>query len=154
MSWTHEWSGACALLLSVRARNPALLASPQRARLLQGRLARAVARHDLPIVAWLILPDAWHVVGACRSGVDWPRQIGRIKQAFARSRGGVPGAWQLETRVRPLRPDDAVRVLATLRDLPVRRGLVDDPADWPWASRRGRAGTVARQPSRTGVSAR
>ncbi len=141
--WTDAWNRAAALALTTWPRQPRLLACPHQARRLEQCLAELVEREALPLLGYVILPDAFHLVGARDGRTRWPHALGRVKQMYSRRARGAGPAWRDSVRVRPLGADEIPRILDALHDLPVRAGACGRPEEWPWSS--------ARQASRTGV---
>ncbi len=113
------------------------------------RVVRAVRlRHPFGLTAWVALPDHLHAVltlpeGDAALAMRW----GLVKSAFAEALAGAAplgrglslqatrDLWERRFRERPLRGNDALRrhVDAVHFD-PVRHGLVDRAADWPFSS--------------------
>lgn len=114
------------------------------------RLRQAVrltrAEQPFQIAAWVVLPDHLHTIWTLPAGDDdatgrWRRIKARfstsLRQAIGRSRWGCPmrGVWQRgfwQHRI-----GDAADLALHMRSCqmdPVRHGLVDDPAAWPYSS--------------------
>jgi REP element-mobilizing transposase RayT len=84
---------------------------------------------------WLLMPDHWH--GIVRISGDEPlgrtvaRFKGRITTAVAQQTGYA--LWQSGFHDHALRSDERLPdVAAYVLDNPVRAGLVEHSADWPW----------------------
>jgi REP element-mobilizing transposase RayT len=136
--WTRAWTKGIALALSATMRTP-ILADPKVARLLRDCLEDVVGREDLPLLAWCLVPDGLHVIGAQPSPVPWTLAIGRVKQAFSHRSRRMPwspgrSCWRLEVKVRPLADRDLEAAIRALHDLPVRAGLVAGPHEWGFSS--------------------
>ena len=113
------------------------------------RQAVRVTRAERPfaIQAWVVMPDHLHAIWTLPAGDgDYATRWRLIKARFS---AGVPkgptsrsmavrgerGVWQRRFWEHHLRrEEDRAAHLAFCRMDPVRHGLVDDPADWPFSS--------------------
>ncbi|MBV8398555.1 MAG: transposase [Acetobacteraceae bacterium] len=116
--------------------------------ILRDAVRRVRARAPFLIDAWVVLPDHMHCLWTLPPGdADFPRRWRAIKIAFVKdlpageSRSpvmtsrGERGIWQRRYWEHTIRDD---RDFAAHMDYPhfnpVKHGLVEDPADWPYSS--------------------
>ena len=139
--WTAAWTEARALLLVTWTREPAFLADPSSRRLLELSLAVAACRDELVVHAHVVLPGAFHVIGALPCRGSWPRVLGQVKANHARWNAqrrpnGTARAphWRSKVLVQPLSAADLPLAVHALHCLPVREGLVTSPAEWDASS--------------------
>ncbi len=106
------------------------------------------ARSPFYIDAWAVLPEHMHCVWTLPEGyVDYPGRWKAIKTAFSKSlvateprspvmvRPGERGIWQRRYWEHTIRDDRDYAVhMDYVHFNPVRHGLVDSPADWPFSS--------------------
>ena len=114
------------------------------------RLRQAVrltrAERPFKIAAWVVLPDHLHTIWTLPAGDDdATARWRRIKTRFSTSLGQAIGQSRRSCRMRGVwqrgfwhhRIGDAVDLALHMRSCqmdPVRHGLVDDPAAWPYSS--------------------
>lgn len=119
---------------------PGRLARVGSAQRLVDALEAVLERHGMRVHAFVVLPDALHLVGhAGTPGPDgWPAALGRVKSSFARREHALTGEsgplWREAARVRPLSGAAVAHAAALCHDAPVRAGLADSPAGWPYSS--------------------
>jgi putative transposase len=106
------------------------------------------ARTPFHIDAWVVLPDHMHCLWTLPEGdADFPGRWRAIKTAFSKSlpadearsavviRRGERGIWQRRYWEHTIRDDrDYAAHMDYTHFNPVKHGLVDDPADWPYSS--------------------
>ena len=115
---------------------------------LREAVRRTRARAPFRVDAWVVLPDHMHCLWTLPDGdADFPGRWRAIKIAFSKSlpsgeqrslvmkSRGERGVWQRRYWEHTIRDD---RDLATYFDYihfnPVKHGLVEHPADWPYSS--------------------
>lgn len=94
-------------------------------------------RGDWNVQLWLLMPDHLHALVRFADHLDYVKAIASWKAIIAK-RTGV--RWQRDFFDHRLRsPQSAAEKEAYIRDNPVRRGLVDNAADWKyvWLSQPG-----------------
>ncbi|MGH7054051.1 MAG: REP-associated tyrosine transposase, partial [Stellaceae bacterium] len=117
-----------------------------------GALREAVrtVRGRLPfhIDAWVVLPDHMHALWTLPEGdADFPSRWRDIKTVFSKPlpateqrssvivQRGERGIWQRRYWEHTIRDDrDYAAHMDTIHFNPVKHGLADDPADWPFSS--------------------
>ncbi len=106
------------------------------------------ARAPFHIDGWVILPDHMHCLWTLPEGdTDYPGRWRAIKTVFAKSlpadeprsavmtRRGERGIWQRRYWEHTIRDDrDYAAHMDYTHFNPVKHGLVDHPADWPFSS--------------------
>jgi len=118
-----------------------LFADPDLARALIELWAEARDRGDIVIHAYVVMPDHYHVLMTLTGAASVTNVVRRVHSAFARtvlSRAPVDGrVWQRRFYDHAVRDDEDWRTkLSYLHDNPVRAGLVERGADYPWSSAR------------------
>jgi len=113
------------------------------------RAARSVrGRYPFHIDAWIVLPDHMHCLWTLPEGdFDYPRRWRDIKTTFSKSlpateqrsavmrRRGERGIWQRRYWEHTIRDDRDYAVhMDYIHFNPVKHGLVENPADWPFSS--------------------
>ena len=103
--------------------------------LLRDCVAVAQKRWDFDIEAAVVLPAEMHLLAVFRTGEFGIRQAAAsIQSVFERHVEGPWSGWDGAARLTPVDPM-ATRLRRTFIEAePVRRGLVSDPADWPYSS--------------------
>jgi REP-associated tyrosine transposase len=85
------------------------------------------------LVSACLLPDHVHLIAIPNTTSALARMMGETRRLFARYKGlGPRGLWRGRYQSCPLDEAHATTALAYLSFNPVRAGLVDDPAQWPW----------------------
>jgi putative transposase len=110
-------------------------------------------RRELPfrIDAWVVLPDHTHCLWTLPEGdSDFPERWRRIKGAFTRAlpeatrsstklRKGERGVWQRGYWEHTIRDDrDYAAHMDYIHFNPMKHGLAESPAEWPYSSFRRR----------------
>jgi putative transposase len=105
-------------------------------------------RSPFHIDAWVVLPDHMHCLWTLpKEDTDFPSRWRDIKTAFSKSlpaterrsavmvRRGERGIWQRRYWEHTIRDDrDYAAHMDYIHFNPVKHGLVDNPADWPYSS--------------------
>jgi len=105
-------------------------------------------RSPFYVDAWVVLPDHMHCLWTLRKDdSDFPRRWRDIKTGFSKSlpateqrsavmvRRGERGVWQRRYWEHPIRDDRDYAVhMDYVHFNPIKHGLVDRPADWPFSS--------------------
>jgi putative transposase len=116
--------------------------------ILRGAIRQVRARASFNIDAWVVLPDHMHCLWTLPPGdADFPGRWRAIKIAFAKglptgepgspvmTSRGERGIWQRRYWEHPIRDDrDFAAHMDYMHCNPVKHGLVDHPADWPYSS--------------------
>ncbi len=103
--------------------------------LLRDCVAVAGRRWDFEIEAAVVLPAELHLLAVFRTGEFGIRQAAALIQSvFDRHVEGEWSGWDGAARLTPVDPSATRLRRAFIEAAPVRRGLVDDPADWPYSS--------------------
>lgn len=85
------------------------------------------------LVAACLLPDHVHLIAIPQTTEALARMMGETRRLFARYKGlGPQGLWRGRFQSCPLDESHAAAALAYVNFNPVRAGLVEDPAQWPW----------------------
>jgi putative transposase len=85
------------------------------------------------LVSACLLPDHVHLIAIPRTSDALARMMGETRRLFARYKGlGPQGLWRGRYQSCPLDEAHVAAALAYVNFNPVRSGLVDDPAQWPW----------------------
>lgn len=88
---------------------------------------------DARLVSACLLPDHVHLIAIPQTPEALARMMGETRRLFARYKGlGPQGLWRGRYQSCPLDEAHATAALAYVSFNPVRAGLVDDPALWPW----------------------
>jgi putative transposase len=109
---------------------------------------RAQRRRSFHIDAWVVLPDHMHCIWTLPEGdSDFPSRWRDIKTAFAKTlptteqrspvmiRRGERGIWQRRYWEHTIRDDrDYAAHMDHVHRNPVKHGLAQTPADWPFSS--------------------
>ena len=109
------------------------------AELLIDLYVEARERGDIKLHGYVVMPDHYHVVVTLLGGASASNVVRRVHSAFARvARKDLhisDRVWQRRFWDHGLREDEDWRqVLQYVHANPVRRGLADDPTDYPWSS--------------------
>ncbi len=97
------------------------------------------AEHGFLLTAWVFLPDHWHAI----VGVRHPQTVSLILESIKVSstrqmntrRKESGRLWQARFFDRALRTvKEYQETIAYIHWNPVRRGLVENPREWPWSS--------------------
>ncbi len=92
------------------------------------------------LVAWAVMPDHYHFVGACKARpVNLPAFIGRLHSLTARAvneRDGCPErrVWSQYWDTRITSQRSYLARLAYVNRNPVKHGLVEVASEYPWCS--------------------
>ncbi|MBR2573886.1 MAG: transposase [Loktanella sp.] len=105
------------------------------------------AQRPFKVDPWVVLPDHMHCIWTLPAGdADYSTRMGAIKGRFSHAVGHGPrrashitrreaGLWQRRFWEHHIRDDaDYTALMEYCRINPVKHGLVDDPADWPYTS--------------------
>lgn len=118
-----------------------LFAQPAEWRLFLGALHDALARHEVDLFAWCLMPNHWHLLVRSRTEAALPAFMRWLTLAHSRRRQalhGQPGLGTLyQGRYRSHPVADDAHLLTTVRYIersPVRAGLVASAVLWPWSS--------------------
>jgi putative transposase len=85
------------------------------------------------LVSACLLPDHVHLIAIPQTTDALARMMGETRRLFARYKGlGPQGLWRGRYQSCPLDESHVAAALAYVNFNPVRAGLVDDPAHWPW----------------------
>lgn len=126
-------------------------------RLFMGTLHEARARHEVELLGWCLMPDHWHLLVRAATETALPAFMRWLTLAHSRRRQAMHGEVGLGTlyqgryRSHPVAGDGhLLTVVRYIERNPVRAGLVERAADWPWSSvgdrARGDAGLLAPLP--------
>ncbi|MEM7244501.1 MAG: hypothetical protein AAF533_04120 [Acidobacteriota bacterium] len=134
-----DWLRACGLHLTATCVRPDALADPVSARLLEIGLEQACREAGVTLLGWVALPGSLDLLTPEGARPErWQRLLGRIKGAHGRRdnrRVGRTGAvWRPGSRIRFVRRGDLERARTVLHERPVRAGLAERAADWPFSS--------------------
>ena len=135
----------------------ALLAETADRRLFLGTLREARARHEVELLAWCLMPNHWHLLVRAATVPALPAFMRWLTLAHSRrwqamhGEVGVGTLYQGRYRSHPVDSDGhLLTVVRYIERNPVRAGLVERAADWPWSSigdrRHGRGGLLAPLP--------
>jgi len=141
-------AGACYFFTLVTHQRQPLLTQPRLREALRLAIVQVRQRYPFAIRGWVLLPDHLHCLWQMPEGdADFGRRWSMIKrltsQAFpsdgavslSRSLRRESGLWQRRFWEHHIRDDeDCRRHLDYLHWNPVRHGLVERVADWPWSS--------------------
>ena len=108
-------------------------------------LLREMARScELAVHAYVLLPSQFHLLATPRTDDGLPRfmqAVGRRYVRYFNDRHGRSGTlWEGRYRGTVLQPSWLLPTMVFMDDSPVRAGLVQRPADWPWSSYAHNAG--------------
>ncbi len=140
----HPFRGEHCYLISASNYNHAyIMAAPERRTDLEGRLLCALEAVHAQVIAWVVLPNHYHVllnVGSLRS----------ISAALQRVHGSSSRDWNLADGQtgkrtvwlrftdRAIRNDDhLIAAFNYIHYNPVKHRYVDEPYEWPWSSLEG-----------------
>ena len=125
-------AGQAYLVTSVARDRRPLLCQSSAARALVEQLRRSRADGEAEWLAWVVMPDHFHALMVLGERADLSTVMKGLKGRTARA-AGLGALWQ------PGFHDHAVRTDESLRDAaryvlanPVRAGLVDRLAEYPW----------------------
>lgn len=137
-------AGATCFFTVVTARRCRILATPRAVRALRESIASARRLQPFSIDAWVVLPDHMHAIWTLPAGDDdYSTRWGRIKAGFTKRCGllhqsvlkGHAGLWQPRFWEHVIRDDaDWKAHMDYLHYNPVKHGLVERVADWPYSS--------------------
>lgn len=142
-----EFPGAVYHVTSPGDRREAIfLDDDDRDRLL-AQVAHAMDRFDAQMLAYCLMGNHYHFVVHTRQA-NLSRLMRHVNagysQAFNRRHGLVGHVFQGRFKAIVVDRDTYLMALCRYVELnPVRAGMVDDPADWPWSSYRAHAALVA-----------
>jgi putative transposase len=103
---------------------------------LRHALRKVMAHRPFMLDAMVVLPDHLHCIWKLPDGdADFPSRWREIKKAVTHARGERVSVWQPSYWEHLIRDDeDWQRHVDYIHYNPVKHGLVDDPAAWPWSS--------------------
>ena len=124
----------------------ALFAAEADWRLFLATLHDARDRHEVELLAWCLMPNHWHLLLRPATDAALPAFMRWLTLAHSRrqalhGQAGIGTLYQGRYRSHPV--DSDAHLLTVVRYLernPVRAGLVERAADWPWSSVRERLG--------------
>ncbi len=104
-------------------------------------LAEQSRAHGVALHAYVLMPDHFHLLVTPSQAEGLARMMQGIGRAYVRhfnQRAGRSGTlWEGRYRCAPLQPETALLDAMAYLDLnPVRAGLAESPADYPWSSHR------------------
>jgi putative transposase len=89
--------------------------------------------HGVELVLACLMPDHVHLIAIPRTADALARMLGETRRLFARYKVlGPQGLWRGRYQSCPLDEAHAKAALAYISLNPVRAGLANDPAEWPW----------------------
>ncbi|MEP7117462.1 MAG: transposase, partial [Acidobacteriota bacterium] len=110
-------------------------------------IRRAARHHPVDLLAYVLMPNHWHLVMCPAQPEDVSRFLQRLTGAHAsrlrRATNTVGEGHVYQDRYRAFLLESEVRLLRTIRYVeanPVRAALVDRAEDWPWSSLAEREG--------------
>lgn len=108
-------------------------------------LMREMAQsHQLAVHAYVLLPSQFHLLATPGSDTGLPKfmqAVGRRYVRYFNDRHGRSGTlWEGRYRGTVLQASWLLPSMVFIDDAPVRAGLVQRPADWPWSSYAHNAG--------------
>ncbi|MBU8933522.1 MAG: transposase [candidate division Zixibacteria bacterium] len=132
----HFLPGQSCFITSVTANREPLLV--QHARLLARAVRRAGNKDDFKVVAWVVLPDHFHLILNAPNG-DTSRIMQRMKLSFSgqyKSRTRIAGSvWQPQYWDHIIRSqEDMNRHIDYIHYNPVKHGLADSPKEYRLSS--------------------
>lgn len=133
-------------------------------RLLLRALHDALIRHPIELLAWCVMPNHWHLLLRPGTAEALPRFVRWLTLARSRrwqalhARPGQGTLYQGRYRSAPIEADDhLLTVVRYIERKPLRAGLVESAAAWPWSGVRkrlgGRGSLLAPLPALRGPSA-
>jgi putative transposase len=104
--------------------------------------------HGFLMTAWVILPDHWHAIFCPRHPLTLSRVMKVIKVKSTRqintARQESGPLWQARFFDHALRTVEKYhRCVEYIHHNPVRRGLVQEPEEWPWSSIHSYRGSIS-----------
>ena len=134
-----------------------LFAGPADRLLFVATLREALARHEVELLAWCLMPNHWHLLVRAATVPALPAFMRWLTLAHSRRWQAMHGEVGLGTlyqgryRSHPVDGDGHLLTVARyIERNPVGAGLVERAADWPWSStgerRHGRGGLLAPLP--------
>jgi putative transposase len=103
-------------------------------------LRRYTEEHDVRIWAWCLMTNHVHLLAVPYNVPGLARALGRIHSEYARYRNARLSScghlWQARYYSCPVDESGAWPVMAYIERNPVRAGLVESAADFPWSSAR------------------
>ncbi|HET7300954.1 MAG TPA: transposase [Oleiagrimonas sp.] len=136
--------GATYFFTVVTARHRRILATPRAVRAMRESIATVMWSHPFSIDAWVVLPDHMHAIWTLPpDDDDYSARWSRIKAGFTKRCGllhqlfrkGQVGLWQPRFWEHAIRDEDDWKAhLDYLHYNPVKHGLVERVADWPYSS--------------------
>jgi putative transposase len=104
-------------------------------------MRQARAKRPFHVDAWVVLPDHAHAIWTLPPGDhDYPSRWRAIKIAFSKAlrksgRGNDSAIWQRHYQhLRVTGDEDYRRLVDYVHTNPLRHGLCNNAADWPWSS--------------------
>lgn len=107
---------------------------PELAESIQGLLVETARQRRTELFAWCIMPDHLHVLLQDADAVEFVRLLKGRSVPFARRLGHSRRLWQRSFFDHALRREESVEHVARyIFENPVRAGLVEQAANYPWS---------------------
>lgn len=104
---------------------------------LLGLLAEQARRHGVAVHAYVLMDNHFHLLATPPSADALPQMMQAVGRSYVRqfnNRHGRSGTlWEGRYRGTVLQPSWLLPTMVFMDDSPVRAGLVQRPADWPWS---------------------
>mgnify|MGYP001144185751 CR=1 FL=1 len=148
--WRRPWG--CYFLTLATARRRPLFRSPATRTLLRQAFRKTLCNWPMDIWEFVLLPDHLHLLCSVPNDAqDYSTPIRLVKHRFTRTwlanggseaprtassrRRGIRGVWQKRFYEHTIRNQREYRAhVAYVHMNPVKHGLVERPADWPWST--------------------